>query len=591
MSESLGGIEVRLDTRLRTYEDHRTNMLRLAQQFTPEWTDFYPHDPGVVLVEVFAATADIMSDYIDRAVAEAHWSTAQRRTSLVNMANLIGYTPHGPVSSTVLVDVTTSGPTLLPGLDSIGQQPFRIGGSASAGQPVFEFELLEETTVNGTESLVFIEGTTILQEVIGSSSGNSGQFFTASRSPVTTSQDGAYSLTVEVFDGLVWTAWTNPSDNNFFASLSTDEHFIYEITSNNFVVIRFGDGTNGKIPIEGEDNIRLSYRIGGGSQANFIPIGRLSQIKTSTPGVLTVTNTDYPSGGDDAETVDEIRQNAPSVFASGNRVVTQNDYIALARSIPGVHKVKVSRYEGSPLVQAVYVAANGINPVPTGTWNFRKQSGTGMLGSVGSVLLGKMVSTLKLQVLPIIALSIIVDVDVHVRRNYSQSQVRQRVLSAITDYVTSVDNTDIPDLLSFSGFVDSLHSVEGVQYVDVNKFYRVPYLEEQVIGYADTVLSDVLLRNTIMEDTIVVEFQDSTTFTVESTNLGLQANMGVLGTMYSTDDGTLSFTLTAGTYANNAGDRYKILVSDYKGNIVIQAHEIPVLDVDPVVTMIGGIPR
>lgn len=589
--ESLGGIEVNLDTRVRTYEDHRTFMLRLAQQLTPEWTDFYPHDPGVVLIESFAASLDILSSYIDVAVGEAHWSSAQRRTSLVNLCGLIGYTPTGPTSASVTVDVTATSPVTLRGINSVGFEPFRIGITPVQGQKQYEFELVEETSFSGTESLTFLEGRTILQEVMGSSDGTPGQSFTTRKNNVTTSADGSYAIVVEVNNGSVWEEWSSAADNVFFYSTSTDQHYTFETTSTFGLRVIFGDGTNGAIPTQGTDNIRITYRVGGGSQANFIGEGKVNRIKTPVAGVTSVASTTTPSGGDDAETLEEIRRNAPALFATGNRVVTQDDYESLARSIGGVHKVKIARYENSPVVQAVYVAVTGNNPVPNGTWNFKKQTGTGLLGSVGAILRTKMLSSLKLQVLPITALPIVIDIEVQVRRNYSQSQVKARITDAITNFVATSDSTKIPTLLAFSEFVDALHDVEGVQYINVNQFRRQPYLEEFVVGYANATITSLSLNNQSKSDVYTIRFNDATTFTVESQNIGVQTNSGVVGTMYSTDDGTLSFTVTAGTEANKAGDTYVIRTSDYAGNIEVRDNEIPVLSITPTITMSGGIPR
>lgn len=589
--ESLGGIQVNPDTRVRTYEDHRTFMLRLAQQLTPEWTDFYPHDPGVVIVEVLAASLDILGSYVDVAVGEAHWSSAQRRSSLVNMCNLIGYTPSGPTSSTVDVTVTSTSPVTLYGIDSVGQQPFRVGITPTQGQKQFEFELINETVLNGTQTLSFIEGRTVVRETLGSSDGTPGQVFTANRRGVTNAPDGSYALVVEVNDGATWSEWSNADNNVFFESTSTDSHYTYSITTDFQLVIRFGDGVNGKIPTQGTDNIRVTYRVGGGSQSNFVGAERINRIKTPVVGVTSASNAISPSGGDDAETREEIRRNAPNVFSTGNRIVTQEDYEAVARSVSGVHKVKVARYEQSPIVQGVYVAVTGNNPVPSGVWNFKKQTGTGMLGLVGAALRQKMLSTLKLQVVPITALPIVIDVDVHVRRNYSQSQVRANVNQAITDFVLSVDSTRIPDLLALSEFINALHDVEGVQYINVNAFHRQPYLEEQVVGYANTTLGSLQLNTTSKDDVLTIRFLDETTFSVESMLYGVFANTGVVGTLYSTDDGSVSFTLTSGSRSNKIDDTYTVRVSDFVGNISVQSHEIPVLTTTPTITLIGGIPR
>jgi hypothetical protein len=357
------------------------------------------------------------------------------------------------------------------------------------------------------------------------------------------------------------------------------------------LTIRFGDGVNGKIPDIGEENIRVTYRIGGGSQSNFITVGKITNIKTRLDNVISVRNTTQPSGGDDTETRDEIRKNAPAVFASGNRVVTVQDYSAVARQIAGVSKVKVARYNGSPLIQAVYVAVNGPNPVPNGTWNFAQQVGTGTLGSVGELLKGKMLNTLRLQVLPVTALNVIVEVEVHCRRNYNQSYVRSKVDTAITDYIYQVDESEIKDLITLSEFIEVLQDVEGVQYVNVKRFQRQAYLEAEQVGYGAVVLDEFSSGPLVQEDTLTIRFLNATSFVVESMNSGTQSNEGVLGSAFTTDDGAISFVLQEGDIAPERDNTYKIVVGEKAGNVLVQDHEIPVQLTPAVITMVGGIPR
>ena len=53
----------------------------------------------------------------------------------------------------------------------------------------------------------------------------------------------------------------------------------------------------------------------------------------AVPRALTVTNEDSILGGVDAETIDQIRFNAPRVFNAGDRLVTKADHIAASQHI------------------------------------------------------------------------------------------------------------------------------------------------------------------------------------------------------------------------------------------------------------------
>lgn len=590
MPESLGGTQINLNTNLRTYEEIRAGLLTLAASLTPEWTDFYPHDPGVVILEAVAAYGDLLNDYIDRAVSESHWSTAQKRDSLVRMASLIGYTPKGSTFASVDVDVVVDTSVTLTGIDTLGSQPFRIGLTAGNGQRAYEFELLETTTLAaGTHSLTFVEGKTEI-EIVGSSNGLAGQEYTVTKYPVTVDLLGRHSTQVEVFEGGSWIEYTNPSTNNLFTSEATDKHFIFSIDAKGKLTIRFGDGVNGAIPTLGSSNIRVKYRVGGGSQANFVGAGRITSIKTPVVGVVSVSNPASPSGGDDVETVEEIRKNAPAFFSTSDRIVTTDDYINFISGISGIAKAKVAPYKDSPIVQSVYIAATGNNPVPTGTWDFTKQSGTGFLGTVGALLKEKILLTLKLQINPITPLDLGINVEVVLRKNYKQAQVLKLVSDAIYNYISDLNSTEIRSTLPLSEFIDVLHNTEGVQYVNVLGFHRTAYIEPVRIGYADTTFSSVTIGPNTLEETLTIRFLTPTTFEVEGSASGLQPYNGTVGTAYQTINGEAMFTFSAGTIPNKEGDEYKIVVGKLVGNVIIQENEIPVLLTAPTITVTGGIP-
>jgi hypothetical protein len=229
--------------------------------------------------------------------------------------------------------------------------------------------------------------------------------------------------------------------------------------------------------------------------------------------------------------------------------------------------------------------------VPNGTWNFAQQVGTGTLGSVGELLKGKMLNTLRLQVLPVTALNVIVEVEVHCRRNYNQSYVRSKVDTAITDYIYQVDESEIKDLITLSEFIEVLQDVEGVQYVNVKRFQRQAYLEAEQVGYGAVVLDEFSSGPLVQEDTLTIRFLNATSFVVESMNSGTQSNEGVLGSAFTTDDGAISFVLQEGDIAPERDNTYKIVVGEKAGNVLVQDHEIPVQLTPAVITMVGGIPR
>ena len=93
--------------------------------------------------------------------------------------------------------------------------------------------------------------------------------------------------------------------------------------------VTFGDGRAGRIPPHGRDNIRASYRTGGGRQGN-VPTGGIEDLTTAIPHVDAVTNPVDGVGGADAEPTAAVIDRAPRQLRDRDRAVTAADYERIA---------------------------------------------------------------------------------------------------------------------------------------------------------------------------------------------------------------------------------------------------------------------
>src|SRR6266436_4387393 len=92
----------------RDYASFRQALLDLIPSKLPEWSDRSEADFGIVLIELFAYMADILSYYQDRIANEAFLSTAQERRSVIEHLNLIGYELQGAAPATARLSVIVS---------------------------------------------------------------------------------------------------------------------------------------------------------------------------------------------------------------------------------------------------------------------------------------------------------------------------------------------------------------------------------------------------------------------------------------------------------------------------------------------------
>jgi len=158
--------------------------------------------------------------------------------------------------------------------------------------------------------------------------------------------------------------------NVTFNDLPTSQRNIFSVLTrdNDQISIRFSDGRFGNAPI---GNILVTYRVSSGLIYQIKPleinnitlsIGYTNQL--GAPKTLTITFSLYENVANAAvaETVEQIRQRAPQVYATQNRMVTGEDYQAFPLSSNLAAKIKaVNRvYSG----QSRYIDLHD----PTGTY-------------------------------------------------------------------------------------------------------------------------------------------------------------------------------------------------------------------------------
>jgi hypothetical protein len=85
------GAQPVIDYLTKDYAGFRQGMLNQIPLLLPQWTDRSEADFGVVLIELMAYVADILSYYQDRVANEAFLASATQRRSVADLLRLIDY--------------------------------------------------------------------------------------------------------------------------------------------------------------------------------------------------------------------------------------------------------------------------------------------------------------------------------------------------------------------------------------------------------------------------------------------------------------------------------------------------------------------
>ena len=215
----------------------------------------------------------------------------------------------------------------------------------------------------------------------------------------------------------------------------------------------------GAIPAPGSI-IKVSYRVGGGSQGNVAPDTIQTIIDAPQLALLgaQVTNPGAATGGAERESIAHAVSHAPQVFRSLKRAVTTQDYEALALDFKGVGKVLA---EGTSWnVVTLFVA-------PAGG------------GQVSDVLEANLLAYFE-DKRPISTIIEIEDVDyvpiyvtahIGVKSYYSSEEVKGHVQQAVSTLL-AFEHVTFQQTVYLSKFYEAIEAIEGIAFVNISEFRR-----------------------------------------------------------------------------------------------------------------------
>jgi hypothetical protein len=220
------------------------------------------------------------------------------------------------------------------------------------------------TTVNTNVGMA-TQGMSV-SEILGSgSAATPNQKFSLKQTPLTFVQSPTptgRATTLEVTaNGVTWkeapTLYQQPPSARVYAILN-------KVGGNTYIL--FGDGVEGATLPTGQNNIQANYRLGSGVSGN-VGTGSITTLMDRPLGVSGVNNPQAATGGQDAQSVDDIRINAPLSVLTLGRAVSSTDYQSFARSFAGIAKAYAIWIPSGP-GRGVFitVAAAGGSALPPG---------------------------------------------------------------------------------------------------------------------------------------------------------------------------------------------------------------------------------
>lgn len=325
---------------------------------TSEFKDYDFEASGLSsILDVLAYNTHINALIANMAINESFLSTSQLRSSAVGHAESLGYTPRSKSSSIAMLNVTVSDPG-----GSVEQEtiPARTPFITAIDETAFVFYTNQSYTAVRNENDEFVfsdvkvyEGEERTKTFF--SDDNLDTVFVIPDENIDTS-----TMLVNVFENSnadVSVRYKNILD---VAAINNDSRvYMLREAPNGDYEMYFGDGELlGNRPQTG-NVIQVSYISTSKTDANGATVFRTNLFGGQDVTVSTV----MPSaGGSEKESVQEIKINAPRAFATQQRLVTADDYVAMIQSNYGQYVSDVIAWGGNdnvpPKFGSVFVALN-----------------------------------------------------------------------------------------------------------------------------------------------------------------------------------------------------------------------------------------
>lgn len=463
-----------IDYTSKDYESFRNDMINQLGIKMPEYTDIRQSDAGIVILELLAQGLDVISYYQDVIANEAFLVTEEQRSNALKWCKMLNYIPKAstPAEFTQVFVLTSVQET-----DTVIPAGTVVKTQDTATEPSIYFETMTDLVIPagalGNEmqddkylyTVPVVQGVTVMGELLGSSNGAPNQKFKLNYSPVILD-----SIAIYLNEGSGFEQWSRV--DTFIDSSPTSRDYVVSIDDNDEATVTFGDGVFGKIPKIFESGIYCSYRVGGGAHGN---VGA-NKINFLDSNLALVKETFNPNTADiegqDKESLEEIKRNAPIANRTIWGAVTISDFADVVKT-NFLEVDKASSYSaGDGKDVEIYVLLKNDAGISTQLREdilalFDENKGGRKLIGVGDVSLH-----------PAIKTPINISATLAVKTRYDFDKVKANIIDFLTDYF-AVGNRDFNTELSLSEL--SAEVMNPTNAIDGIRFFKITSPTEDVL--------------------------------------------------------------------------------------------------------------
>ena len=420
-------------------------------------TDFTDYDfDGSALsnmLDVLAYNTYYTAFNTNMVVNELYIDSATLRDNVIAIAKQLGYRPKSATSPTAYISFTVNYSNPTTDTELILRKG--TGFTASYDNTLYNYVTAEDTKAQvSNDTAVFTnvpirEGTQVIQNFTVDTNNKSQKFILTNRNIDTN------TISVRVYP--TGASFNEPyllAENILGVDANSKVFFLDEIADERYELI-FGDGVLGK-KLDNNAVVNVSYITTTGPQSNgvktFVFSGVLENPSGVSPNQFTVTinSTIASAGGEEIETTDKIKYNAPKTYGSQDRAVTADDYSAIVRNIyPATSDIIIfgGEEQQPPDYGKVFIVL--------------KPSDASYLTSLTkNEIVEKLKKYVVASVEPVIIDPAILHVEMNSKIYYNSlqtdqtpSQIRDKVIGSIQNYVDNSDTEKFKGTFRYSKFI------------------------------------------------------------------------------------------------------------------------------------------
>ena len=275
-----------------------------------------------ILLDVLTYNTHYNAIYTNLAVNEMFLDSASKRSSVVSIAKMLGYTSTSASCAKAYINATVTAPTYNPDVVTLpAGQPFltSIDGVSYTFYNTSDVTTVSAGGVYTFENVELIEGTPLIYTYTVQAS----QRYILPNPNIDLS-----TLKVKIRETATSDTYIiyMPAESMTTLDSTTKAYFVKELDSGQYEVY-FGDGVVGYKPEDG-NFLTFEYYVSsleGPNGANTFSYAGTALLGSG----LTVVAQSGALGGASPESIESIKYNAPRLYAAQNRAVTTEDYKSL----------------------------------------------------------------------------------------------------------------------------------------------------------------------------------------------------------------------------------------------------------------------